>query len=390
MKPDKDNNNKGKKLFRVLAACAAGTVILAALALFIFVNTTHPHKVKGLTADITSARAVLSWERPKYADGYYVYRMDGDKPVLVEELEGKDATSWTFEGPEPDTKYVFYVQAYNGWFKNDGKPSEEITVEYRTSEYAQKIPVLAYHLVLGDDAELTEADMKTGLIIRQSDFDEQMKYLHDEGFTTLTMEEFRQWHDGEKEFPEKTCVITFDDGDYCVYYYAYPVLKKYGLAGTVFCIGRNILEDTPEYDPDKEDADHYIGEDVINSVREEYPRFEFESHTYDMHNRIKGKKPAESFTYEQIMNDCSRMDKFGCSYLAYPWGTYSETMQKALKDSGYKIAFTYRPFYYAYRSDDPYAVNRVKISGLTTIEEFKRIVNGEDPASENPDAPENR
>ena len=89
------------------------------------------------------------------------------------------------------------------------------------------------------------------------------------------------------------------------------------------------------------------------------------------------------------MDDCREMEQFEMNYLAYPWGTYSETMQKALKDSGYKIAFTYRPFFYSYRSDDPYAVNRVKISGLTSMEEFARIVNGEDEASENPDAPEN-
>ena len=246
------------------------------------------------------------------------------------------------------------------------------------SDVATVVPVLAYHKIVASGIEF-----ENNTLIAEDTFDSQMKYLHDNGFTTLTMDEFYDWYTGKIEVPKKSVLITFDDGYYGVYHLAYPILKKYDLAGTIFCIGRNIKDKTPDYDPDKDDADHYIGTDVIEKVRKEYPKFEFQSHTFNMHNRIKGEKPAESFSYEQIMDDCREMEQFEMNYLAYPWGTYSETMQKALKDSGYKIAF------YSYRSDDPYAVNRVKISGLTSMEEFARIVNGEDEASENPDAPEN-
>ena len=56
------------------------------------------------------------------------------------------------------------------------------------------------------------------------------------------------------------------------------------------------------------------------------------------------------------------------------------------KDSGYKMAFSYRPFYYATRSDDQYAVNRIKIGGKMELKEFKKIVNGKDKEYINPDA----
>ena len=44
---------------------------------------------------------------------------------------------------------------------------------------------------------------------------------------------------------------------------------------------------------------------------------------------------------------------------------------------GYKMAFGYDdPFRYATRDDDQYAVNRVRINGICTLDDFKKIVKG--------------
>ena len=37
-----------------------------------------------------------------------------------------------------------------------------------------------------------------------------------------------------KNIPEKSIVLTFDDGYADIWIYAYPLLKKYGMCGTVF------------------------------------------------------------------------------------------------------------------------------------------------------------
>ena len=242
-----------------------------------------------------------------------------------------------------------------------------------------EIPILAYHKIVP-----TGTDFESGLLIAEDDFDAQMKYLHDNGFTTLTLDEFYDWYQG-KDVPEKSVVITFDDGFYGTYYIAYPIIKKYEQAATVFCIGKNIKDTTDEWDP-KADKDHYIGLDVIENMRKEYPRFTFESHTYDMHNKIDGKHPVKVLTYDQMMEDIKKNERCGFKYLAYPWGDHNDTIKKALKDSGYKMAFNYRPFYYATRDDDMYAINRIKISGKIKMKDFKRIVNLEDDECRNPDA----
>lgn len=249
----------------------------------------------------------------------------------------------------------------------------------KATKNADMIPILTYHKIVPAGTEF-----ENGLLIAQDTFDEEMKYLHDEGFTTLTLDEFYDWYKGDIEVPEKSVVVTFDDGYYGTYYLAYPVIKKYDQAATVFCIGHHIDDVTAEWDPDEEE-DHYIGSDVIAETRRDYPRFSFESHTYNMHKKIDGEHPADVFTYDQMKEDAEMNAAFGFRYLAYPWGDNNETFRQVLAECGYKMAFAYDPFYYATRSDDQYAVNRIKISGKMEMDKFKKIVNGKSEKHINPD-----
>ena len=369
----KSKRNRKKKQRLYLLAGTAALVVLVMMLVLTVQGYKKLSPASGVQVDPTYSALNVSWESIPGADGYYVYATQGEATELVGETEGKDSCSYAFKDYTRDQKYEISVVGYKkkliGGGKREGKLSEPISVVYDSTQYAQQIPILTYHKIIPAGREF-----KSSLLIAADTFDKQMKYLHDNGFTTITPEEFYEWHEGKKEFPVKTCMITFDDGFAEVYYLAYPIIRKYGLSATLFCIGHHIEDTTEAYDPDAEDA-QYIGRDAIEEVRKEYPDFVMESHTYAMHSRVNGKKPAVAFTYDQIMEDCELNKPFGFKYLAYPWGTYSETMQQALKDSGYKMAFTYDPFYYATRDDDPYAVNRIKINGKIAFDKFVRIVN---------------
>lgn len=376
-------------IWRGIFAVAAA-IICVTCALFLWFGVIHkdgakPEQVENLSADVCYSEVKLTWDPAEKADGYYIYAGNGDDLVQVGEVTGGETCQYSVKDYTHDQDYSFQVAGY-GYNsltknKNEGERSEMITAGYDSSQYAQKIPILTYHKVI--PAGMT---FESNLNITADVLEEQMKYLHDNGYKTLTLDEFREWHAGKLEVPVKSCMVTFDDGFYGVYYLAYPIIRKYDQAATVFCIGKNTEGEIDPYTPVEDgETNHYIRRDAIEKTREEYPRFEFESHTFDMHNRVDGKKPALSFSYEQIMEDCAKNETFGFSYMAYPWGAYSETMQKAVRDSGYKMAFTYDPFYYAKRSDDTYAINRIKIPGRTTMDQFIRIVSGE--STEN-DAPE--
>ncbi|MDO4518625.1 MAG: hypothetical protein Q4B78_05390, partial [Bacillota bacterium] len=107
---------------------------------------------------------------------------------------------------------------------------------------------------------------------------------------------------------------------------------------------------------------------------EEYPNLEFQSHTWALHNRVKGEKPVNSFTVKQLEEDAAlQYNTFGYTALAYPWGTTSDNMIEALKNEGHtNIAFTYGENEYATREDDQFYVNRIKINGPGNLKDFKK------------------
>lgn len=65
-------------------------------------------------------------------------------------------------------------------------------------------------------------------------FEEQMRYLKDNDYITISFDDYVQCRNGLKELPRKPVIVTFDDGYESNYRYAYPILRKYGLKATIF------------------------------------------------------------------------------------------------------------------------------------------------------------
>lgn len=105
--------------------------------------------------------------------------------------------------------------------------------------YNPSIPVLMYHHV-----NEYRGDMVT---ISPGDFEKQMAYIK-QNFNAIHLGEFLSYAEAGKKFPARTCVITFDDGYYDNFVYAYPVLKKYSLKATIFVITSRMGEERKGYE----------------------------------------------------------------------------------------------------------------------------------------------
>ena len=75
----------------------------------------------------------------------------------------------------------------------------------------------------------------------------------------------------------------------------YPIIKKYKFKATSFVVGNLIKNQTASYN---KYAKHHIGLDVINKVRKEYPDFEFQSHSFDLHSR-----DINTMSFDELSND---------------------------------------------------------------------------------------
>ena len=91
-----------------------------------------------------------------------------------------------------------------------------------------EIPVFTFHSVEPDS------------------FEEKLAFLARNGYRTLSGEEFRAAIAGERDIPERSVLLTFDDGTATLWTVAFPLLRKYGFRAVSFIIPGCIPEQAPE------------------------------------------------------------------------------------------------------------------------------------------------
>ena len=201
-----------------------------------------------------------------------------------------------------------------------------------------------------------------------------IKYLYDNGYKTINIEELYKWYIGEVEYEKKSVMITIDDGFYEDYFLVYPIIKKYNYKATSFVVGNRIKNKTLSYN--KYDTS-FIGLDVINKVREEYPDFDFQSHSYNMHFYTMTKSGKKNFrinsmSYEELKEDTLKNEKFSFTSMAYPYGVYNEEIKEILENYGYFISFIFGTEKYATRNNERFTIPRIKLNGEANIDTLKK------------------
>lgn len=67
-----------------------------------------------------------------------------------------------------------------------------------------------------------------------SHFQEFCKYITEEGYRTISLDEWYEMQDGPTDRKGKYLALTFDDGYLDNWVYVYPIIKKYGIKITIF------------------------------------------------------------------------------------------------------------------------------------------------------------
>ncbi len=257
---------------------------------------------------------------------------------------------------------TIYAIAHNG-------KSASIKIKVITP-YIKCFPILTFHRIVKDDVK-NRLYKDNEWIAKVSDFEKQMKYLSDNHYNTLSLDEFNSWYSKKKEYPKKTTLITIDDGDYELYYLVYPILKKYNLKATSFIIGSKTDATTK---PLQTSGKYFIGEDKINEIKSAYPKLEFESHSYDLHYFLNDLPVVKSMTYDDINNDFALNKKFNFRYIAYPYGSFNNNMISAAKNNNMKMGFRFGQTDCASRNDPRYAIPRLKINGKISYKDYVKKI----------------
>jgi peptidoglycan/xylan/chitin deacetylase (PgdA/CDA1 family) len=90
-----------------------------------------------------------------------------------------------------------------------------------------RVSVLGYH-------DFSENLPETAMRIRTSKFRKQLETIRQLGITVISMADFIAWKKGDKQIPEKSLLLTFDDGWKSVYTEAFPILQEFGYPFTLY------------------------------------------------------------------------------------------------------------------------------------------------------------
>jgi peptidoglycan/xylan/chitin deacetylase (PgdA/CDA1 family) len=202
------------------------------------------------------------------------------------------------------------------------------------------VMVLCYHNI--EDKGGTKA-----LTISVTEFEEELTALKEHGFTVIGMQDFLAWRRGEKDIPQKSCVITIDDGWVSGYTNAWPILKKFDYPFTLFIyvnyIGTGGKSLSWEQLAEMRDA----GVDI-------------QSHTYSHSNLRAPGTGVDAKTKALVQKDIQTLGKEGwlrkeiidsrkvleqrlgikVNALAYPFGIHTAEARALVKEAGYEAAFT--------------------------------------------------
>lgn len=182
-------------------------------------------------------------------------------------------------------------------FKNSPNKVSATSIKLNSMgvDYSQSIPVLVYH-------GIPYSDIPTEFSITIEKFKDQMFAIKKAGYTSITTEDLYAFLKGQKNLPEKSILITFDDGRSDSVDLADPVLKSLGFKATMFVIGRYTIEG--------ERLKYYLSSNRLKTINNS-GRWDIQAHSYDGHNSYfvaPEQQEGHFFSHKQWIDNEQRIE----------------------------------------------------------------------------------
>ncbi|MDN0068218.1 S-layer homology domain-containing protein [Collinsella ihumii] len=311
---------------------------------------TEPLSIDSATWQDPS-HVMLIWDSESNVE-YEVLKSDsehGDYAVIGTSDTGSflDAdASW------PDSSY-YKIQPVGS--SETGDTAVYLAIKSGTNaRHVSKVSAIMYHNFI------TEEDQKNGVEFEEysldpSDFEEDLQYLRNNGYTTITSADVIDYINGDKPLPAKAVIISIDDGTWGVYTNAWPLLQKYNMKADFNVIGRNIDDTWDDLQTggtrDGQSAPYCEWGELCEMV--ESGAINLCSHTYGMHvydsdgrigaSMMEGESLADyisavSNDYALSASCIGGWTGINPTTMAYPYSKRSEETDEAiLSSTGYEL-----------------------------------------------------
>ena len=182
-------------------------------------------------------------------------------------------------------------------------------------------PILEYHMVQQVDPEKAYE-----YNVPHEDFVQQLDYLQEQGYTTISIRDYLRARKGLEELPAKPVILTFDDGYVSNYTELLPILEQRGLKATIFMVTNEIGKE------------NYLSLDQLKELQNK--GIEIGSHTAN-HLPLDAMDSATAREEVKVSKLIMEWQGLKTIYtLSYPNGKYNDELGETLKSEEYLAAVT--------------------------------------------------
>lgn len=227
------------------------------------------------------------------------------------------------------------------------------------AEGVQTVPILCYHRFGGGQSKM---------IVAPAQFEAQLDWLARNHYQVLRLSDLNDFLAGKAALPQRSVVITIDDGYETVYRHAFPALKRHGFPATLFVYTDFIgARDGLSWSQLQEMAASGV--------------IDIQAHSKSHRNLIERGAGESDAAYRQAIDTELRQPRavlqrrLGAAGIrvrqfAYPFGDANELVLEAMQRQQYELGLTVNPGGNAFYAE-PMMLRRTMIFGDHDLDDFK-------------------
>lgn len=224
-----------------------------------------------------------------------------------------------------------------------------------------KILILLYHRFLSKEESLSTINSEDRVyLLKEEEFAKQLEYLHSNKWSTITVSQLLESLEKRTPLPEKSLIISFDDGNQTDYTIAFPLLEKLGFKGTFFLTS------------DFVDKPGHLNKSQILKMSQAGMEFGTHGKTHKFLSTLdenelnlelsESKKMLEQITGKKI------------EVLSLPGGYHSSEVKRMAQELGYRGICTSK-FGLNENNNDAFELKRISLRFSDHFSQFVSIVN---------------
>jgi peptidoglycan/xylan/chitin deacetylase (PgdA/CDA1 family) len=219
-----------------------------------------------------------------------------------------------------------------------------------------KILILLYHRILPEEDDLSKVNSEERTFsVREKEFAKQMEYLNSNGWKTLNLSQLLEYLLNKTSFPEKSLVLSFDDGNQTDYSTAFPLLRKFGFKAAFFLTSDFI------------NKPGYLQKSHVFEMSQAGMEFGSHGKTHKFLSTLNDKElKSELLDSKKMLEDIIGKE---INLLSLPGGYFSPRVKTAAKEAGYRGICT-SEFGWNDNKSDSFKLKRVSVKSGDLLADF--------------------